>query len=108
MKAGIKLLASVLAPAVLVGAGLLALPACAAVQVYTTPLGNLDPADAGFFDAIVAKKTQPFEDIGTFDLTVSALTDVAAHIGVNGKGNYSPGALSLYEGIPGSGTLIET
>jgi len=109
MNAKIKFLASAVAGAVVTGACLLSSPAFAVTQINTTPMGNLDPIDSGFFDFIVPKKTQPFEDIGTFSLTVSALTDVAAHIGVNKSSNFISGTLWLYEGTPSSpGPLIES
>ncbi len=109
MNARIKFLAGAVAPAIVMGAWLLSSPALAATQIYTTDMMNLDPDNSGFFDATVAKKTQPFEDIGTFDLTVDALTDVAAHIGVNKPANYTPGTLWLYEGTPMSpGPLINS
>jgi hypothetical protein len=42
-------------------------------------------------------------------LTVSALIDVAAHIGVNNSNQYTPGDLWLYEGTPASpGALIDS
>jgi hypothetical protein len=56
MNAKIKVLASALAGAVVMGACLLSSPAFAVTQIFTTLMGNLDPADAGFFDAVVPKK----------------------------------------------------
>jgi hypothetical protein len=109
MNARIKFLASAVAPAIVMGARLASSPALAVTQIFTTNMGNLDPDNSGFFDAIVPKKTQPFEDIGTFDLTVEALTNVAAHIGVSKPANYTPGMLWLYEGTPTSpGPLIDS
>jgi hypothetical protein len=106
MNAKIKFLASAIAPAIVMGACLLSSPTSAAV--FTTNMGTLDPPDSGFFDALVIGKGA-FEDIGTFDLTAAALTDVAAHIGANFPAIYTPGALSLFEGTPAlPGALIDT
>jgi hypothetical protein len=102
MNAKVKFLASAVAGAVVTGACLLSSPAFAVTQIFTTNMMNLDPIDSGFFDALVPKKTQPFEDIGEFTLSVAALTDVAAHIGVNKQSMYTPGTLELFEGTPTS------
>jgi hypothetical protein len=75
--------------------------------VAITPLGDLDPENAGaFLDDVT---TGSFMDAGTFTLTTFGVdTAVSATIAVNRAGAFTPGALALYEGSPFTGTLIES
>ena len=66
-----------------------------------TPLGNLDPDNAGAFGDI--NPTGLVADACTFDLTVFADTAVSATIAVNNRLSFTPGALSLFEGSPFTG-----
>jgi hypothetical protein len=84
------------------GASLLSTSAFAAV----TPLGNLDPPNAGSFDAV--NSTGTIEDAGTFTLTTGAEAAVSATIAVFRAGAFTPGTLALYSGSPFTGTLIES
>jgi PEP-CTERM motif len=84
------------------GASLLSTGAFATI----TPLGNLDPENAGAFGDI--NPTGPVTDAGTFDLTVSADTSLSATIAVANRFQFTPGALSLFEGTPFTGTLLDT
>jgi hypothetical protein len=71
-----------------------------------TPLGNLDPDNAGAFGDI--NPTGPVTDAGTFNLTVFADTAVSATIAVNNRLSFTPGALSLFEGSPFTGTVLDS
>jgi PEP-CTERM motif len=84
------------------GASLLSTAAFATV----TPLGNLDPANAGAFGDINPRG--PVLDAGTFDLTVSADTALSATIAVGNRFQFTPGKLSLFEGSPFTGTLVDS
>jgi hypothetical protein len=72
-----------------------------------TPLGNLDPPNAGAFDAI--NSTGPVMDAGTFTLTASDVeTAVSATIAVFRPGAFTPGTLELFSGSPFTGTLLDS
>jgi hypothetical protein len=87
------------------GATLLSTSAFA--NVVIVPLGNLDPPDGSFFGA--TNKTGSFMDAGEFSLSVPGVnTSVSATIAVLTSGAYTPGVLSLYEGSPFTGTLIQS
>ncbi len=86
------------ATAVALGASLLSTAAFAGV----TPLGNLDPPNAGSY-----KETDPTGAIsveGTFDLSVNAITALSATIATSSSSSYTPGDLELFEGA----TLVES
>jgi hypothetical protein len=73
----------------------------------TTALGNLDPPGAGSFASI--DPTGPIEDAGTFTLTKSGVeAALSATIAVVTPTEYTPGFLSLFEGSPFTGTLVDS
>ena len=85
------------AAAIAVGAVFLSAPTFAAVVVPPTQdLGNLNPADASDFDALVTG-TGAFTVEATFELTKSGDTSLSATIAVNRKTMYSPGDLELFK-----------
>lgn len=71
-----------------------------------TPLGNLDPDNAGASGDV--NPTGLVTDAGTFDLTVSANTAVSATIAVSSRLSFTPGVLSLFEGSPFTGTVVDS
>src|SRR5271154_790620 len=85
----------------LLGASLLSTAAFANV----TPLGNLDPENAGSFDNDDA--AGPITDAGTFTLTTGADVAVSATIAVNRAGSFTPGFLTLFVGSPFTGTALD-
>ena len=81
------------AAAVALGASLLSTAAFASV----TPLGNLNPPNAGVYGEVVTAGN-PFPVEATFELTKVADTSLSATIVVNHESMYTPGYLYLYKG----------
>jgi hypothetical protein len=99
-----RILAS--AAAVAVGALFLSAPTFAATVVpISTALGNLDPANAGDYDATVTG-TGAFTVEATFELTKLADTTISTTIAVNRSSNYTPGDLELFKNGTLPGDLI--
>jgi hypothetical protein len=84
-----RILAS--AAAFALGASVLSSPAFA-----VTPLGNLDPEDAGSFNQTVT--AGPVDVEATFMLTMEAITALSATISTRLASAYTPGDLELWDG----------
>jgi hypothetical protein len=95
-----KLAARILASGAAVALGLSVLSGSAFAGV--TPLGNLDPANAGSYNETVPTGGVSVE--GTFDLSVEAITALSATIATASSHSYTPGVLELFEGA----TLVES
>jgi hypothetical protein len=85
----------------------LLLSSAAFANVVVVDLGPLDPPDGNAFGAV--NTTGSFMDAGKFSLSVPGVeTAVSATIAVFSAGAFTPGTLSLFEGSPFTGSLIQT
>jgi hypothetical protein len=101
-----KLLAG--AAAVALAASLCSAPTFAAVVTPPTQdMGNLDPPNAGDFDATVTG-TGSFTVEASFELTNTAIGSVSATIAVQHASSYTPGTLELFDLTTHTVVQVET